>query len=140
MHTYTAAQLLKILGPWDYFGEVGMFHWRPTRTATVKTVEACDLYMLSRASLEALSQENPAAWETIQKVGVGLRRKYRRRCCRYLCCIDACRAGIPVHGLVGFRDFPAPARSFTTILIQVQECLYVPPRVSRDFNPLSCYP
>jgi CRP-like cAMP-binding protein len=52
-------QPLCLLGPTDFFGEIALFAMNPVRTATVRTVGACELFELTRADLDAILPQYP---------------------------------------------------------------------------------
>jgi CRP/FNR family cyclic AMP-dependent transcriptional regulator len=50
--------ILAIMGPNEYFGEMGLFDDRP-RSASVETLEACEMLRFSKSGFMACLKENP---------------------------------------------------------------------------------
>ena len=52
------SQVVTVLGPGDYFGELGLLFGTP-RTATVRAATHCELIMLSKHSLDQVLVKYP---------------------------------------------------------------------------------
>jgi len=60
-------KLLNVLGPGDYFGELGLLLARP-RTASVRAVTSCDLFVLDRADFQRALRDYPQLAATMHEV------------------------------------------------------------------------
>lgn len=67
-------QRLNVLTEGDFFGEISLFTDEP-RTATVRTLTYCDLYVLSRASFTYLSRKYPRVQERIKRAALARRSR-----------------------------------------------------------------
>jgi glucose-6-phosphate 1-dehydrogenase len=65
-------KVLNVLGPGDYFGELSLLLARP-RTASVRAVTSCDLFVLDRADFQRALRDYPQLAATLHEVA---REKY----------------------------------------------------------------
>ena len=68
------SQALGTLMAGDYFGEMALLHDEP-RTATVKTVTACQLYQLKKQTLQTIFEKHPSIGEAIRRIDEQRRRE-----------------------------------------------------------------
>ena len=65
--TDASGKVLGTLGEGDFFGEASLLFSKP-RTATVRTTQPCDLFVLDRVDFEAVLQDSPKFAAALRKV------------------------------------------------------------------------